>query len=90
MIQNLIINASLPFNLVEQEDFKKLVTFGYNGRHVLSRKTLVKNITFQHENLIQIMKDAFSRVEFLTTTADCWSIFKRFAIKMLKYSKLGT
>jgi len=26
MIQNMIINASLPFNLVEQIDFKNLIT----------------------------------------------------------------
>ncbi|KAF0686396.1 Uncharacterized protein FWK35_00036877 [Aphis craccivora] len=77
MIQNLVINASLPFSLVEHEDFKKLVTVGYNGCRVLTRKTLMKNIMVQHENLIQTMKDAFSKVEYLTTTADCWSIFKR-------------
>jgi len=83
MIQNLVINASLPFSLVEHEDFKKLVTVGYNGCHVLTRKTLMKNIMVQHENLIQTMKDAFSKVEYLTTTADCWSIFKRCGIKII-------
>ncbi|XP_025202919.1 uncharacterized protein LOC112600006, partial [Melanaphis sacchari] len=61
LIQNLVINAALPFNLVEHEDFKKLVTVGYNGCHVLRRKTLMKNITVQHENLILTMKDTFSK-----------------------------
>ncbi|CAI6372627.1 unnamed protein product [Macrosiphum euphorbiae] len=77
MIQNLIINASLPFNLVEQIDFKNLITTGYPNRHVLSRKTLMKNIEAQHQVLLQDMKSIFSKVNYLTTTADCWTIFKR-------------
>jgi len=59
MIQNLVINASLPFNLVEHEDFKKVVIVGYNGCHVLTRKTLMKNLMVQHENLIQTMRYIF-------------------------------
>ncbi|KAE9521781.1 hypothetical protein AGLY_017832 [Aphis glycines] len=77
MIQNMIINASLPFNLVEQIDFKNLITTGYPNRHVLSRKTLMNNIETQHQVLLQNMKSIFSKVNYLTTTADCWTIFKR-------------
>lgn len=80
MIQNVIINASLPFNLVEQIDFKNLISTGYPGRHVLSRKTLMKNIKLQHQVLVKNMKSLFSKVDYLTTTADCWTIFKRFVI----------
>jgi len=80
MIQNMIINASLPFNLVEQIDFKNLITTGYPNRYVLSRKTLMKNIEAQHQVLLQNMKSIFSKINYLTTTADCWTIFKRFVI----------
>lgn len=80
MIQNVIINASLPFNLVEQIDFKNLISTGYPGCHVLSRKTLMKNIKLQHQVLVKNMKSLFSKVDYLTTTADCWTIFKRFVI----------
>lgn len=84
MIQNLVINASLPFSLVEHDILKKLVISGFNGCHVLPRKTLMKNITSQHEKLIKTIKERFFKVEFLTTTANCWSIFKRYAIKINK------
>lgn len=81
MILNVIINASLPFNLVERIDFKNLITSGYPNRQVLSRKTLMKNIEVQHQHLLQNMKTIFSNVSYLTTTADCWTIFKRFVLK---------
>jgi len=78
MIQNVILNASLPFNLVEQIEFKNLITTGF--RHVLCRKTLMKNIEAQYQVLIQNIKSLFSKISYLTTTADCWTIFKRFVI----------
>lgn len=88
MIQNVILNASLPFNLLEHIDFKNLITTGYPGRHVLSRKTLMKNIEAQHKVLLQNMKSLFSKISYLTTTADCWTVFKRFVVsnKLLSYS----
>ncbi|KAL4085077.1 hypothetical protein QTP88_027369 [Uroleucon formosanum] len=64
MIQNImIINASLLFNLVEHIDFKNLITTGYPNRHVLSRKTLIKNIEAEHQVLLQNMKSIFSKVK---------------------------
>ncbi|KAL4085405.1 hypothetical protein QTP88_027264 [Uroleucon formosanum] len=76
MIQNMIINASLPFNLVEQINFKNLITTGYPNRHVFSRKISMKNIEAQHQVFLQNMKSIFFKVNYLTTTADCWTIFK--------------
>ncbi|CAI6361426.1 unnamed protein product [Macrosiphum euphorbiae] len=73
----MIIDASLPFNLVKQIGFKNLIITGYPNRHVLSRKTLMKNIEAQHQVLLQYIKSIFSKVNYLTTTADCWTIFKR-------------
>lgn len=84
-IQNLVVTASLSFSLVEHDDLKKLVTSEYNFCHVLSSKTLMKNVTSQHEKLIKTMKERFSKVEFLVTTAHCWSIVKKYPIRINKY-----
>lgn len=40
----------------------------------------MKNIEAQHQVMLQNMKSIFSKVHYLTTTADCWTIFKRFVI----------
>lgn len=41
LILNLIVNATLPFSLVEQNDFKLLCQKGFPSRTLLSRPTLM-------------------------------------------------
>ncbi len=73
MIQKSIINKCLPFSLVESYDFKLLVQEGYPNLKVINRPTLMIRLD---SNTIEILKN-MSLVNHITTTADCWSIFKR-------------
>lgn len=77
MIQKLIINQCLPFSLVESEDFKVLIQEGYPNLKVISRPTLMKRLDSNISTLLKNMKENMSHVIHITTTADCWSIFKR-------------
>lgn len=83
LVLNLIVNATLPFSLVEQNDFKLLCQKGFPNRTLLSRPTLMCRINTAYDQLIcNLIKD-MSSVEFLTTIADCWSIFKRYTLILL-------
>lgn len=78
MIQDLIINATLPFNLVLHENFKDIISKGFPGRNLMCRQTLMKNIDKSFNILFDKLKSKLNSVEHLTTTADAWSTFKRY------------
>lgn len=71
------MNACLPFNLVEQNDFKTLIQKGFPGRTLMSRPTLMIKLNNQFQRHLNDLKKKLSCVEYVATTADCWSIFKR-------------
>ncbi|CAI6375146.1 unnamed protein product [Macrosiphum euphorbiae] len=77
MVQDLIINASLPFNLVSHENFKDIISKGFPGRNLMCRQTLMQNIDKSFNILFDKLKSKLNSVEHLTTTADAWSTFKR-------------
>ncbi|XP_060855581.1 uncharacterized protein LOC132933288 [Metopolophium dirhodum] len=77
MIQDLIINASLPFNIVSHVNFKDIISKGFPGRNLLCRQTLMKNIDKSFNIVFEKLKCKLNSVEHLTTTADAWSTFKR-------------
>lgn len=77
LVQNLIVNVCLPFSLVEQTDFKTLIQKGFPGRTLMSRPTLMKRLDTQFQHHLNCLKKEMANIEYLSTTADCWSIFKR-------------
>ncbi|KAL5237284.1 hypothetical protein ACI65C_004694 [Semiaphis heraclei] len=77
MIQDLIINASLPFNIVSHVNFKDIISKGFPGRNLLCRQTLMKNIDKSFNIVFEKLKCKLNSVEHLTTSADAWSTFKR-------------
>ncbi|XP_029348038.1 uncharacterized protein LOC115034755 [Acyrthosiphon pisum] len=77
MIQKLILNQCLPFSLVESDDFKLLIQEGYPTLKVISRPTLMKRFDNNVVDVLQNLKKEMSLVNHVTTTVDCWSIFKR-------------
>lgn len=77
MVQKLIINQCLPFSLVESEDFRLLIQGGYPMLKLVSRPTLMKRFDNNTVELLKNMKKEMSFINHITTTADCWSIFKR-------------
>lgn len=86
MIQKLIINQCLPFSLIESEDFKCLIEEGYPSLKLISRPTLMKRLQSNTLNLLQNMKNEMSSINYITTTADCWSTFKGdYLFKLVHY-----
>lgn len=71
------MNACLPFSLVEQNDFKTLIQKGFPRRTLMSRPTLMIRLNNQFQRHLNDLKKELSCVEYVATTADCWSIFKR-------------
>lgn len=85
MIQDLIINASLPFNLVSHVNFKHIISKGFPGRNIMFCQTLMKNIDKSFNILFEKLKYKLNSVEHLTTTTDAWSTFKRYGIYFFHY-----
>jgi len=92
MIQNLIINRCLPFSLVEAPEFKSILQTGFPKLKILSRPTLMKRIDLNVITMLTNLKKELSLVNHISTTADCWSIFKKLVIKKKNryYRSLGT
>lgn len=78
MILDLIVNASLPFNLVDHENFKKIINHGFPGKNVLCRQTLMKYINTKYNVVFERLKSKLASVNHITTTVDAWSTFKRY------------
>ena len=81
MIQNLIINRCLPFSLVEAPEFKSILQTGFPKLKILSRPTLMKKIDLNIITMLTNLKKELSLVNHISTTADCWSIFKKLVFK---------
>jgi len=77
MIQKLIINRCLPFSLVEYPEFKSILQIGFPKLNTLSRPTLMKRIDSNTNSMLENLKKELSLVKHISTTADCWSIFKK-------------
>lgn len=71
------MNACLPFSIVDHFDFKTLIQKGFPGRTLMSRPTLMKRLNTQFQHHLIRLKEEMTNIEYFTTTADCWSIFKR-------------
>lgn len=68
MIQDLIINASLPFNIVSHVNFKDIIFKEFPGRNLMCRQTLMKNIVKSFNIVFEKLKCKFNLVDHLTTT----------------------
>ena len=63
----------LPFSLVEQSSFKELISTCQPGVSLPSRYTIVKTLKQKLEASKVAVKTALADVEFVATTADCWT-----------------
>jgi len=71
------MSATIPFSIVENEDFKHLINCGFSNKNLLSRPTLMKKINQMSEVLVENLKNEMVSIKNITTTVDCWSIFKK-------------
>jgi len=71
------MSATIPFSIVENEDFKEIINRGFPKKNFLSRPTLMKKINQMSEVLVDNLKKEMDSIQHITTTVDCWSIFKK-------------
>lgn len=83
MIIKFIMSATIPFSIVENEDFIELINCGFPNKNVLCRPTLMKKIGEMSKQLVENFKKEMASVEYITTTVDCWSIFKKYIYNII-------
>lgn len=77
MVQELVVNANLPFSFVEQRSFRHLMQCGFPGRHVMSRPKLMSEISKDAAETKEVIRKKLGDLQYVSSTADCWSLHKR-------------
>ena len=73
LVLNMVMESMLPFSFVEQPSFKEFITACQPGVAIPSRYSIVKTLEKKHESSKAAVKSAMISVEFVATTADCWT-----------------
>ena len=73
LVLNTVTKSMLPFSFVEQPSIKEFITVFQPGVAILSRYSIVKTLEKKHESSKAAVKSAMTSVEFVATTADCWT-----------------
>ena len=75
---NMVTESMLPFLFAEQPSFKEFVTACQPGVAIPSLYSIAKTLEKKHESSKAAVKSATTLVEFVATTADCWSAHWRY------------
>lgn len=78
LVVNFIISSSIPFSVVENNDFKDIIKLGFPKKSLMCRSTLMKYINKKSDYIVSNLKETLDSVKYVTTTVDCWSIFKKY------------
>ena len=76
LVLNMVTESMLPFLFVEQPSFKEFITACQPGVAIPSRYSIVINLK-KHEYSKAAVESAMTSVEFVATTADCWTAHRR-------------
>lgn len=77
LVTNFVVGDMQAFSVVESPDFIKLVTSGFPGKKVMSRKTLVGEIETMAQSMKQDLICHLSSASTVCTTADIWTAHNR-------------
>ncbi|XP_042144251.1 uncharacterized protein LOC121832865 isoform X2 [Ixodes scapularis] len=77
MVQELVVNANLPFSLVKQRSFRHLMQCGFPSRHVMCRPKLMSEISKDAAETMEVIRKKLGDLQYVSSTADCWSLHKR-------------
>ncbi|GAA6095235.1 uncharacterized protein LOC113065358 [Tachysurus ichikawai] len=77
LVINFICEGLQPFSVVEQPSFKTLINTLQPSATVMSRPTVRLRIQEAAMNVKKAITARLSKVEFVSTTADCWSVRQR-------------
>ena len=76
LVLNMVTESMLPFLFVEQPYVKEFITACQPGMAIPSRYSIVKTLE-KHESSKAAVKSAMAFVEFVATTAYCWTAHRR-------------
>lgn len=69
-----ITNNSCSFRLVENKDFRNLISYVSNDRaNIPTAKTLITTMDSKYELMKQTLKDELCKMNYLCLTADVWT-----------------
>ena len=77
LVLNMVTESTLPFSFVEQAFLKEFITTCQPKVAIPSRYSIVKTLEKKHESSKATVKSAMASVEFVATTADCWTAHRR-------------
>jgi len=70
----------MPFSIIENPILKEIIERGFPNKKLMSTPTLIKRIETDYKSLMNQIKIDMSNCFHITTTADAWSIFKKYFI----------
>lgn len=75
-VARFVVGTNSPFSIVEHIDFVNLMKVA-GGLHPLNRKRLMDKLQNSLEIMKEELKNCLGGVQYVSTTADCWTVFKR-------------
>ncbi|XP_060782746.1 uncharacterized protein LOC132889959 [Neoarius graeffei] len=76
-ILNFIVQGLHATNTVEQQGFKELIQHLQPNLNVMSRNTVVNKIQKMSLEMKNNLKAAMSKIDYIGTTTDCWTAYRR-------------
>ena len=73
LVTNFVISANLPFTVVNNKDFKNLITGLQPDRKLLSYESLGKKLSNQYDEMMSNIHEKLDSVETVCLTVDGWS-----------------
>ena len=77
LVSKLVTESMLSFSFVEQPSFKEFITACQPGVGIPSRYSIAKASEKKYESSKAAVKSAMTSVDFVATTADCWTAHRR-------------
>lgn len=78
IVDSLVINEGLHFSIADSPYFKRAIELGLpENLSVGCRQSLTKRMDARFNEMIEKLKSKLMSVQYVATTADCWTKFRR-------------
>lgn len=77
LITDFVVDALVPYSVVDTPSFKVLVNAGWPNRSHLDRHQVADNVASDFVKLKTSLVETFNPIKNICITADCWSMYHR-------------
>lgn len=77
LIVDFIEDSMLPFKIVENPSFVKLINTAFPNHAVMNRKKATNEVLQDFQTVKTKLTEEFEKIEYICVTCDCWSIYHR-------------